>query len=129
MAKNTPAAPSSSVQNTVQTASFDDLLKHFNSSACEADAYAVATWMYARFPNEAKALLPRIKDEHLNYDGRTDVAGTTSEWAAALTAASTLKNKNKNIQYDNIDEAALQAPACKIYLDETKKEPKTCRPR
>lgn len=129
MAKDTPAVSAANVQNTVQKGSFEDLLKHFNNSACEADAYAVATWMYARFPNEAKALLPRIKDEHLNYDGRTDMAGTTSEWAAALTAASTLKNKNKNIQYDSIDETAIQAPACKIYQDETKKELKTCKPR
>lgn len=116
MTEKTHLASNAAASESPENASFDVLLKRFNESSCEANSFALAVYLYTRFPEEAKRLLPLIKGEQLDYDGKTDPAGTNYEWAAALTAAKHLKDKNK-IAIEVIDSAAIQGEAHKIYAD------------
>ena len=117
---------------TMQTADFPTLLKAFNTASCETESYDVATWMYSRFPNESKQLLPLVKDEELPYNCTHDPKATTSQWAAALAAAKWMHSGATAEIIAATSEAQLHERAKKIYEAEhkdsngTPAKPKAC---
>lgn len=69
------------------TEDFATLRARFDASGCGAEAYTIATWMFARFPDEARQMLPLIHDDALKCDPNSAHNATNHQWAAALVGA------------------------------------------
>lgn len=106
--------PNVRAQTPEETQDFPKLLRRFEASDCGAEAFSLATWMFARFPNESKQLLPLIRDEQLACDGRADNAATRHEWAAALVAAKTIRRDN-GTAFAEVTEAQAHDNIVRIY--------------
>lgn len=116
--KSSPApAPAPAID--VQKAGFDELRQAFETSQCDTESFALAAWMYTRFPEEAGKLLPAIKGSELTYDGSNADKAQNLEWAAALLAAKQLK-ATANIALDVVTEVQVHDKACKIYSEAQK---------
>ena len=96
-------------------ADFATLLKHFNGSSCAEESYVVAGWMYSRFPDQSKQLLPLVKDKQLNFSCQAEATATNEEWAAALTAANWMRSSATAETIAHTSESQLHAAAEKIY--------------
>ncbi len=116
--KTPPKAKTATPLPNAETASFEELWQRFQKSGCEKESFALAVYLYDRFPDESQKLLPKIKGEDVKNIKGEDVKGlgandkkddkatseatpeatseatnaTTHEWAAALTAAKKIKN-------------------------------------
>ena len=124
MANKQPPAPKAEPFN-VATASFDQLKKEFDHSACDTESFSIATSMVARFPKESQALLPlKVDPERLDFNGDKSVTG--HEWAAALTAAKKLKfETGVELPVDKTNQVIEKA--CEVYK-QSRKDEQICRP-
>ena len=109
----------------VTTASFEQLRKQFDQSACEAESFSLATSMVARFPSESQALLPlKVDPQRLDFNGNKTL--DSYEWAAALTAAKKLKiETGVELTVGKTDQVIEKA--CEIY-NQTRKDKQRCVP-
>ncbi len=113
------SAPAPAPAIDVQTAGFDELRQAFETSQCDTESFALAAWMYTRFPEEAGKLLPAIKGSELTYDGSNADKAQNLEWAAALLAAKQLK-ATAGITFEVVTEDQVHDKACKIYTEAQK---------
>lgn len=107
------------LNKAMRTEDFPSLLKRFNASGCGTEAFNIATWMFSRFREESKQLLPLIKDEQLTCDEKADNAAKPSEWAAALVAAKKIKLE-KGHPVASVTEEQAHESIVKIYSDNQK---------
>lgn len=113
------------LNEAMRTEDFPTLLKRFDASGCGSEAFRIASWIFARFPDEAKKMLPLIKDEQLTCDGSNSEA-TNHEWAAALVAAKKIKLET-GLPVASVTEKQAHESIVKIYSENHKGEA-VCRP-